>query len=196
MSFKGGNRGPRTVLPTGLDFADLGAEQEVRLKFPIDGPLNAREQEGARQYVALRQALQLGPFSTGSEASEAQLDGISRYSDRYRPKQGVRRLVADHPYATDLFPEELYSVMGVGAAARGKLVAKRQFKADGGLREFAVVEVAGDEADDADDAREEPEEDVDDEFEEDEDNDYNAEQYFDGGSDYGDDDDGDGEAAF
>lgn len=164
-----------------------------------------------------------GPFYTGStlntskeQVSNTAPDGIERYSDKYKKVKKIGRTIEEHPYQLELFPEELYSVMGISSKQKKKLLSLSTFKADGGLTQFAartseedtaqsMLDKLKDMAEDLDsnsanngakeDENEEIEEDMDDDFEEDDDDDYNAEKYFDDGDD---DiaDDGDDEAAF
>lgn len=153
------------------------------------------------------------------DESEGVNDGIKRYSDRFRKKRKIGRSIEEHPYNLQFFPQELYSVMGVDKKKR-KMLAISSYKAESdnldvsGLLQRNEQEKADEmlerlhnmaESLDANgnvinkgDKGEEEEEVIDDEFEEDDDDDYNAERYFNDGDDdeYGDEDNGDDEAAF
>lgn len=153
------------------------------------------------------------------DESEGINDGIKRYSDRFRKKRKIGRSIDEHPYNLEFFPQELYSVMGVDKKKRkmlaissykaqsdnldvsGLLQRNEQDKADEMLeRLHSMAESldANGNVINKDDKAEEEEEAIDDEFEEDDDDDYNAERYFNDGDDdeYGDEDNGDDEAAF
>ena len=144
------------------------------------------------------------------------MDGIERYSDRYLKKRKIGTSIDEHPYHLEVFPRELYNVMGID---KKKLLVISEFnnKDDiftGGKQDenagLSMIEkwkqLAEDEDDDNDEENEKNkengggDEDVDEDFEEeeDDDDDYNAEKYFNDGDDdeYGDEDDMGDEPAF
>nr|CAI6665738.1 ADM_HP1_G0043040.mRNA.1.CDS.1 [Saccharomyces cerevisiae] len=51
-------------------------------------------------------------------------DGIERYSDKYLKKRKIGISIDDHPYNLNLFPNELYNVMGIN---KKKLLAISKF---------------------------------------------------------------------
>lgn len=142
-------------------------------------------------------------------------DGIQRYSDKYLKKRKITTSIDDHPYHLEIFPKELYSVMGIN---KKKLLTISKFsnKDDiftGSIQDekagLSMLEKLKELAEDVDEDDENSEkktttvaatdENIDDEFDdEDEDDDYNAEKYFDDGDDdeYGDQDDYGDEPAF
>lgn len=215
MSYKNKSSG-RVLLPFGLDYLDVLSQGQTTekplLELPVHGPLTQYEQYAAKQTLAFSKLMYDGPFFAGSSQNEdtsSSAEPIQRYSDRYKKVKKVGRSIDEYPYQLELFPEELYSVMGISKKKKKLLLSS--YKQDGGLAQYNVTEA--DEAQsmleklkslaedlDADpsmqqNAEEVEEEDFDDEFEEDDDDDYNAEKYFDGGDDdMG--DDGDDEAAF
>ncbi|CAK7894860.1 DNA-directed RNA polymerase III subunit RPC7 [[Candida] anglica] len=228
MSFRG--RNTRALLPFGLDYADVSGglasqSQDTHLSIPIHGDLSEREENSAKQSIALAQSVADGPFFTGDAtekgASQSSLttnvDGIKRHSDKYKKTKKIGRTIEEHPYELEFFPEELYSVMGISNKQKRKLLSLSSYKADGGLREFGganppeednesmaqsmldklknLAETLDDDKDKEDENADDLEEDFDDEFEEDDDDDYNAEKYFDDGDEDGV-DGGDDEAAF
>ncbi|OBA21122.1 III, C31 subunit of DNA-directed RNA polymerase [Metschnikowia bicuspidata var. bicuspidata NRRL YB-4993] len=216
MSYKNKSAN-RVLLPFGLDYADVlsqGQETEgPTLELPVHGPLSASEELCAKQALALAKLLYDGPFYTGpAEGTSAKPagDSIERYSDRYKKVKKVTRSIDEYPYQLGMFPEELYSVMGITNKKKKLLLSS--YKTDGGFAQLAVQQ-EGESAEamleklkslaedlDADPNAQQNEEDVeeedfDDEFEEEDDDDYNAEKYFDDGDDdMG--DAGDDEAAF
>ncbi|EER36087.1 conserved hypothetical protein [Candida tropicalis MYA-3404] len=241
MSFRGGGRTTqRTILPFGLDYADIiSSTQETekpQLLLPINGDVTEVEQIIAKQSINFSKIMSDGPFFTGNldsinndkksstksttTTTATSSDGIERYSDRYKKVQKIGRTIEEHPYQTQFFPAELYSVMGISNKDKKKILALSKFHSNGGLREFLSNEQienmdeeakvkamqermlnlanAADNDDNKDDAHHsgDEEEDIDDEFEDDDDDDYNAEKYFDDGDDDGGDDGGDDEAAF
>lgn len=235
MSFRGGRSTQRTILPFGLDYADIiSTTQETekpQLLLPINGDSTDVESIIAKQSINFTKLMSEGPFFTGNldsihvhskeetKNSKTAPDGIERYSDRYKKVQKIGRTIEEHPYQTEFFPTELYSVMGISNKEKKKIIPLSKFKSNGGLKEFLSseqVENMDEEekvkamkekmlnminTEDNDDQKEErhsgdEEEDIDDEFEDDDDDDYNAEKYFDDGDDDGGDDGGDDEAAF
>lgn len=224
MSFRGRNTG-KTLLPFGLDYSDVlnngNSAERPQLVLPVHGPLTESEIDASTQSIAFCQLMADGGFYTGSindVTSEKRAhtttndDGIERYSDRYKKVKKIGRTIDQHPYQLELFPEELYSVMGVTGKQKKKLLALSTYKLNGGLKQYGtslndnedpdsitekLKSMADDLADNADDGEDEQddEDDFDDEFEEDDEDDYNAEKYFDDGDDDGGDDGGD-EAAF
>lgn len=225
---KFGNSSARLLLPFGLEHSDVlqGSDygEKPILALPVHGTLTKREEEAAMQNILFAALVADGPFYTGSlNAAKSQslkdteqskldsrvaLDGIPRYSDRYKKPKKLGAAILDHPFHLDFFPSELYSLMGITKKTKRKLLSVSSFKANGGLPEYAsnqsesLVEKLKTMADtldeNADENNENPEdeEEIDDDFDEDEDDDYNAERYFDDGDDdMGDAGDGD-EAAF
>lgn len=213
MSYK--NRsGSRVLLPFGLDYSDVLSPGQTtegpKIELPVHGPLSAYEETCAKQALAVTKLLFNGPFYAGSmdaEAKKSAAETIERYSDKYKTVKKVGRTVDEYPYQLELFPEELYSVMGISNKKKKLLLSS--FQADGGLSQYELPldaetaqlmldklkNLAEDlDAQPAQDEVEE-EEDFDDAFEEDDDDDYNAEKYFDDGDDDMA-DDGDDEAAF
>lgn len=219
-----GFKSTKHKLPYGLDYSDVqsNALDEALIVLPVNGAIRAAEMGPAKQQIAFSRLMAEGLFFTESDPGLAgtkrskrdpeikhptQADGIARYLDRYTKPKRTARTIDDHPFALEMFPQELFSVMGV---SKKKLLAVSKYRDNGGLKEYTVS--GDDEAAamlerlknmaDVEDAKnededEEPEEDVDDEFDDDDDeDDYNAEKYFDDGDDDGG-DDGDGdEAAF
>lgn len=202
----------RVLLPFGLDYSDIqtNATNQAQIALPVNGPLSLAEIAPAQQQIAFTQMMATGQFFTTTATSTkvataypTQEDGIERYLDRYTKARRVARTIDDHPFVVSMFPEELYSVMGV---SKKKLLHLSKYVDNGGLREYLAL--AEDDAavilerlknmaenNDDDDEAEEEEEDVDDEFDDDDDeDDYNAEKYFDDGDEER--DDGGDEAAF
>ena len=240
MSFRGGGRSTqRTILPFGLEYADIiSSTQETekpKLLLPINGEVIEIEQSIAKQTINFSKIMSDGPFFTGNLDSinisekknistTAASDGIERYSDRYKKIQKIGSTIEEHPYQTQFFPTELYSVMGITNKDKKKFLSLSKFHSNGGLREFlsneqienmdeeakvkamkermlSLANAAAADNDDNNNKEEnhhsgDEEEDIDDEFEDDDDDDYNAEKYFDDGDDDGGDDGGDDEAAF
>lgn len=224
MSFRSKNSG-RALLPFGLDYSDVlstdASKEKPTLELPINGSLNTSEISIAKQSIAFSNILLEGPFYTGStidtnpEKKTTSSDGIERYSDKYKKVNKVGRTIEEHPYQLELFPDELYSVMGISNKQKKKLLSLSSFKTDGGLTDFTVNETDESNAQSmleklknmADNLETDPnannkeeveeEDDGEDDFEEDEedDDDYNAEKYFDDGDEEPN-DDGDDEAAF
>lgn len=223
MSFRNRNSG-RALLPFGLDYSDVLStdlsKEKPTLLLPINASLTDSEVSVARQSIAFSNLILDGPFYTGSsittkrQESTTSSDGIERHSDKYKKVKKVGRTIEEYPYHLELFPDELYSVMGVSNKQKKKLLSFSSFKSDGGLKHFKVKEKSDDEIaqarleklkemaetlnSDPTSNKEEDlveEEDIEDEFEDDEDDDYNAEKYFDDGEEEVDDDQDD-EAAF
>lgn len=225
---KFGNSSARLLLPFGLEHSDVLAgsaygEKPV-LALPVHGRLTDREEAAAMQNILFAALVSDGPFYTGTvDAAHSQssnhtqqvtldsrvaLDGIPRYSDRYKKIKKIGATILDHPFHLEFFPSELYSLMGITKKTKRKLLSVSSFKANGGLPEYAssqsdsLVEKLKTMADNLDESVDEnnenpnDDEEVDDDFDEDDDDDYNAERYFDDGDDdMGDAGDGD-EAAF
>ncbi|RCK58823.1 DNA-directed RNA polymerase III subunit RPC7 [Candida viswanathii] len=151
MSFRGGGRQTqRTILPFGLDYADIiSSTQEAekpQLLLPINGDASEVEQIIAKQAINFSKIMSDGPFFTGNLDSiggssdnkngSASADGIERYSDRYKKVQKIGRTIEEHPYQAQFFPAELYSVMGISNKDKKKILALSKFHSNGGLREF------------------------------------------------------------
>lgn len=218
----------RALLPFGLDYSDILStdisKEKPTLLLPINASLTDREVSIAKQSIAFTKLILDGPFYTGSSVatkrpgssleSATASDGIERHSDKYKKVKKVGRTIEEYPYHLELFPDELYSVMGVSNKQKKKLLSFSSFRNDGGLKHFKVKEPSSDELaqgrleklkemaetldSDPNNNKEEEmgeEDDIEDEFEDDEDDDYNAEKYFDDGEDEVDDGDDD-EAAF
>ncbi|CAI5755558.1 unnamed protein product [Candida verbasci] len=157
MSFRGGRSGgsQRTILPFGLDYADILSTSQVtekpQLLLPVNGDITEMEQDIAKQSITFANLMSEGAFYTGDlmdikekEKEKTKLsttyqtndDGIERYSDRYKQTKKIGRTIEEHPYNLEFFPEELYSVMGITNKNKKKLLALSKFKSKGGLREF------------------------------------------------------------
>lgn len=235
MSFRSKNSG-RALLPFGLDYSDVltttSGTDKPEIILPVNGDLTETEASSAKHWINFAKLMSDGPFYTGNidfrettdneqqkavvTATNTAADGIERYSDKYKKVKKIGRTIEEHPYQLELFPEELYSVMGITNKQKKKLLSMSTFESKGGLREFKFNEKTendeanslleklknmADELDNGDENKdaaedEDLEEDMDDEFDEDEDDDYNAEKYFDDGEDDGMDAGGDDEAAF
>ncbi|ODV82161.1 III, C31 subunit of DNA-directed RNA polymerase [Suhomyces tanzawaensis NRRL Y-17324] len=232
MSFRGRGSG-RALLPFGLDYSDVLSSnhetEKAQIILPVNGPLNQEEESEAKQAIAFAKLMADGSFYTGTIYDAANTDdktkvvqkatapdGIERYSDKYKKVKKIGRTIEEHPYQLEVFPEELYSVMGVSKQKK-KLLALSTFKSNGGLREFNLnnpeetedeqaksmlekLRNLAEELDNGDENKDENEEDLeedmDEDFDEDDDDDYNAEKYFDDGDDDVGDAGGDDEAAF
>lgn len=233
-------------LPFGLGYGDVGKNHITEfpsIPLPINGPITNKERSLAVKYINFGKTVKDGPFYTGSmnliidqqennksgkRKSNIILDedntndGIERYSDKYLKKRKIGISIDDHPYNLNLFPNELYNVMGIN---KRKLLAISKFNnADDvftgtGLQDenigLSMLAKLKELAEDVEDASagdgstkgtktgEGDDDDLaDDDFEEDEDeeddDDYNAEKYFNNGDDddYGDEEDPNEEAAF
>ncbi|KAF6005736.1 hypothetical protein HII12_005310 [Brettanomyces bruxellensis] len=215
-------RGPRILLPFGLDYADVEQTAEgEKLKFvlPINGKPTALEDECSKQFLNFTDLMKNGVFYTGTleslKASSKKRhvtyyeggvnDGLSRYSDRFRKKIKIGRSINEHPFILDIFPQELRSVMTRGDKKHGslQLTSKKNIKK---LIEKTKEEKRNEiqerlnnvEGNDSEVDKHSEEEDDDEQFEDDYDDDYNAERYFEDGDDLGgeEEDAGDDEAAF
>lgn len=208
----GGFRKNRVLLPFGLEYTDiqLNGGEEASVALPVNGAPRADEIGPAQQQIAFTRLMEEGAFYTTEAlaATATQPDGIERYQDRYTKTRKVARTIDDHPFAIELFPHELYLVMGV---SKKKLLLVLKYRQNNGLgyrvsnddeaaamleRLKSIADV--DEAKGDDEGEDDEEEDVDDDFDDDDDDedDYNAEKYFDDGDDDGGPDDGGDEAAF
>lgn len=209
------------------------------IPLPVNNPITSRERSLAVTYIKFGRTVRDGPFYTGSMSlavdngeyndssdskitstktkkrhlyeAEGRKDGIERYSDRYLKKRKIGASIDDHPYHLEVFPKELFSVLGINK--KKLLTISKYDNTDniftGGARDESagitllekLKELAEDEDNSGDEnAEEKKEEDLGDEdFEdEDDDDDYNAEKYFNDGDDedYGDEDDYREEPAF
>lgn len=237
----GGGNNPTRSLPFGLGFNDVGVNETTEfpsIPLPVNNPINPRERSLAVTYIKFSQTVKDGPFYTGSLSlavdggaegdnknskrkkqslieEEGHMDGIERYSDRYLKKRKIGTSIDEHPYHLEVFPRELYNVMGID---KKKLLVISEFnnKDDiftGGKQDenagLTMIEkwkqLAEDDDDDNDEENKskengEGDEDVDEDFEEeeDDDDDYNAEKYFNDGDDeeYGDEEEVGDEPAF
>lgn len=234
-------------LPFGLGYGDVGKNHITEfpsIPLPINGPITNKERSLAVKYINFAKTVKDGPFYTGSMNliidqernsksgkrktniildEDDTNDGIERYSDKYLKKRKIGISIDDHPYNLNLFPNELYNVMGIN---KKKLLAISKFNnADNvftgtGLQDenigISMLAKLKELAEDADDATtggattkdtnktgEGDDDDLaDDDFEEDEDeeddDDYNAEKYFNNGDedDYGEEEETNEEAAF
>ncbi|CAI4049797.1 hypothetical protein SKDZ_14G1720 [Saccharomyces kudriavzevii ZP591] len=250
-SYRGGGRGGgnnyMSNLPFGLGYGDVGKNHITEfpsIPLPINGPITNKERSLAVKYINFAKTVKDGPFYTGSMNliidqernsksgkrktniildEDDTNDGIERYSDKYLKKRKIGISIDDHPYNLNLFPNELYNVMGIN---KKKLLAISKFNnADNvftgtGLQDenigISMLAKLKELAEDADDATtggattkdtnktgEGDDDDLaDDDFEEDEDeeddDDYNAEKYFNNGDedDYGEEEETNEEAAF
>lgn len=231
MSFrKGGSSGNSFMknLPFGLGYDDITSNETTefpKIPLPVNNPITSRERSLAVTYINFGKTIRDGPFYTGSMSlavektdngkkkhalvdEEGEKDGIERYSDRYLKKRNIGASIDEHPYHLEIFPKELYNVMGIN---KKKLLTLSRFDNTDNIftggnaqDELSMLEKLKEMAEDEDNEEENREEgragdDVgDDDFDdEDDDDDYNAEKYFDDGDDddYGDDDAGD-EPAF
>lgn len=205
-------------LPFGLGYEDIirnKISERPQIKFPVNHPITSKERALAVACIKYEESVKDGPFYTGSlelsfktsndhKGLHTELlveegginDGLQRYSDRYLKKRKIGISIDEHPFRLELFPQELYSVMGINKRKLLKIASKDQVKDDlftgSGLNEvldeqgISLLEKLKDLAEDVDndqDADKEEdearEEDLDDEFEEDDSDDYNAERYFD-----------------
>lgn len=238
MSFRdrgGGNSFMRN-LPFGLNYEDVKTYDSAdvpSIPLPVNNPISTRERALAINYIKLEQTMRDGPFYTGSISlkvdnsegnsekknkkktmveEEGRKDGIERYSDRFLKKRKIGASIDDHPFQLEVFPKELYSIMGIN---KKKLLSISTFDntdnifTGGSQDESTAMNMleklkALAEDEDEDGQKDEPgrkdDEVVDEDFEDDEDDDddYNAEKYFNDGDDdeYGDEDDYGDEPAF
>lgn len=229
MSFRrGGNQGQNSFLknlPFGLGYNDISSvsnsNEYPTLPLPVNNPVTQREINISVNYINNTDSIKEGPFFTGSslnnvESNEEQHgnlnDGIERYSDKYLKKRKIGVSIDDHPYHLPLFPQELYSVMGIN---KKKLLKLNKFKSinsslfdqktvddKDALLKFEELKGMAEDLDEDEETKktgEAEEEIMDDDYNDDEDDDdYNAEKYFSGGDDdgYGDEDDYGDEPAF
>ncbi|KAH3901362.1 related to DNA-directed RNA polymerase III subunit RPC7 [Saccharomycodes ludwigii] len=242
MSFRrgggGGSRGFQSNLPFGLSYSDVGSykNQEIpTIPLPVNNPITNYEKDISLSYINFQETMKNGPFHTGDVQPESELerlqhdDGIERYSDRYLNKnKNINKSCAsinEHPFQLELFPQELYPVMGIKNKNKILALSKLKSKDDIFFNNEEAANIAGltmleklkELAEDEDELNNNnnnngngnnpkingqddiEEDDEDDDFDEDDDenDDYNGEKYFDNGEDddYGDEDDGD-EPAF
>lgn len=239
----GGGNSFAKSLPFGLGSNDVGVNETTEfpsIALPVNNPTSARERSLAITYIKFSQTVKDGPFYTGSLSlavddsaeensdkntkkkkqalveEEGHMDGIERYSDRYLKKRKIGTSIDDHPYHLEVFPRELYNVMGID---KKKLLVISKFNNNddiftGSKKDenagLSMIEKWKQLAEDDDDENKEEneknkenaegDEDIDEDFEEeeDDDDDYNAEKYFDDGDDdeYGDEEDVGDEPAF
>lgn len=227
-----GSGGGARSLPFGLGYQDIGPNNIAEfpsLSLPVNGNVSSRDRSIALKYIKFNAALRESPFFTGTlEAAEegdnknkkkgkrelvnneGPSDGIARYSDKYLKKRKLGVSIDEHPFHLELFPKDLYAVMGIN---KKKLMTLSKFNNEDdiftgseqdealGLSMLEKYKELAEEVDEKDENKKEEdgtEEPVDDEFDdEDDDDDYNAEKYFSGGDDddIGEDDYGD-EPAF
>ncbi len=207
-------RGPRILLPFGLDYADVEQTAEgEKLKFvlPINGKPTALEDECSKQFLNFTDLMKNGVFYTGTleslKASSKKRhvtyyeggvnDGLSRYSDRFRKKIKIGRSINEHPFILDIFPQELHSVMTRGDKKHGSLqltsyskdskknIKKLIEKTKEEKRKEIQERLNNVEGNDSEVEKHSEEEDDDEQFEDDYDDDYNAERYFEDGDDLG-----------
>lgn len=230
MSFRRGRNEGNTFLknlPFGLAYNDVSGSKNTEfpvIPLPVNNPVTKQERIIAVTYINQTEAIKDGPFYLGdvdnSNTSTTNDDHIERYSDRYLKKRKIGISIDDHPYHLELFPKELYNVMGIN---KKKLVKIRKLNNNTnniftgendeslGLSVLEKLKQLAENVDDDDEEGANGEEnanrradgeisdnDYDEDEEEDDDNDYNAEKYFDDGDDdgYGDDDDNGDEPAF
>lgn len=240
MSFRGGRGGGGggnsflKSLPFGLDYSDVSKYDTTdipSIPLPVNNPISSKDRSLAVRYIKLGQVIRDGPFYTGaislatddSEADgrkgkktlieeEGRKDGIERYSDRFLKKRKIGASIDDHPFHLEVFPKELFNVMGIN---KKKLLSISKFDntdnifTGGAQDENAAMNMleklkalAEDEDDEGgkDEEGGKEEEALDEDFEEDEDDDddYNAEKYFNDGDDdeYGGEEDYGDEPAF
>lgn len=214
-------------LPFGLGYNDIEANETTEfpsIPLPVNNPITPRERSLAVTYIKFGKTIRDGPLYTGSMSlaiekndikkrkhtlidEEGRKDGIERYSDKYLKKRKIGTSIDEHPYHLEIFPKELYSVMGIN---KKKLLTISRFDNTdnvftGGVQdEISMLEKLKEMAefedhDEENGEEEKKDEDLGDEDfdDEDDDDDYNAEKYFDDGDDddYGDEDLGD-EPAF
>lgn len=209
------------------------------IPLPVNNPITSKERSLAVTYIKFGRTVRDGPFYAGSMSlavdnsecneisdsnstnakkkkrhlyeEEGRKDGVERYSDRYLKKRKIGASIDDHPYHLEVFPKELYSVLGIN---KKKLLTiskydntdniftgSTQDESAGITLLEKLKELAEDEDNSGDENAEEKKEDDlgDEDFEdEDDDDDYNAEKYFNDGDDedYGDEDDYREEPAF
>ncbi|QLL32763.1 hypothetical protein HG536_0D02850 [Torulaspora globosa] len=242
MSFRGGRGGGGggnsflKSLPFGLDYSDVSTYDTTdipSIPLPVNNPISSKDRSLAVRYIKLGQVIRDGPFYTGAITlatddtsgetdgrkgkktlieEEGRKDGIERYSDRFLKKRKIGASIDDHPFHLEVFPKELFSVMGIN---KKKLLSISKFDntdnifTGGAQDENAAMNMleklkalAEDEDDEAakDEEGGKEEEAIDEDFEEDEDDDddYNAEKYFNDGDDddYGGEEDYGDEPAF
>ncbi|CCD25623.1 DNA-directed RNA polymerase III subunit C31 NDAI_0F03050 [Naumovozyma dairenensis CBS 421] len=187
--------------------SELQQEHELEDEYEVDqdGKKRKKNKKKSSSSNAMTQELTEDGFN----------DGIERYSDRYLKKRKITTSIDDHPYHLEIFPKELYSVMGIN---KKKLLNINKFsnKDDiftgsiqdekAGLSMLEKLKELAEDVDEDENADQDTKkslvdhEDVeDDEFDDESDNDdYNGEKYFDNGDDddYGDEEDGGDEPAF
>lgn len=243
MSFRGGRGGGGggntflKNLPFGLDYSDVSTYDSAdvpSIPLPVNNPIGPMDRSLAVTYIKLGQVIRDGPFYTGAislamdDASgegegkkgkktlieeEGRKDGIERYSDRFLKKRKIGASIDDHPFHLEVFPKELFNVMGIN---KKKLLSISKFDNTdtiftGGPKDEnaamnmleklkALAEDEDEEGDKDEQNRKDPEEVIDEDFEDDEDDDddYNAEKYFNDGDDddYGGEEDYGDEPAF
>lgn len=135
-------------LPFGLGYGDVGKNHITEfpsIPLPINGPITNKERSLAVKYINFGKTVKDGPFYTGSMSliidqqensksgkrkpniildEDDTNDGIERYSDKYLKKRKIGISIDDHPYNLNLFPNELYNVMGIN---KKKLLAISKF---------------------------------------------------------------------
>ncbi|CAB4252295.1 similar to Saccharomyces cerevisiae YNL151C RPC31 RNA polymerase III subunit C31 [Maudiozyma barnettii] len=235
MSFRRGrpNEGNTFLknLPFGLAYTDVSGSQNTEfpvIPLPVNNPITKKEQITAITYINQTDAIKDGPFYLGSisdstdsndtKTPTTNSDNIERYSDKYLKKRKIGISIDDHPYHLELFPKELYNVMGIN---KKKLVKIRKMNNNKnnvftgtlddetlGLSVLEKLKQLAENVDDEDNNEDEntnrrgdddiSDNDFDEDEDEDDDNDYNGERYFDNGDDdgYGDEDDNGDEPAF
>ncbi|VEU21434.1 DEKNAAC102674 [Brettanomyces naardenensis] len=224
MSFR--RRGPRTLLPFGLDYADVdqsASGERMLYPLPINGRPTIVEDDSAKQFTHFAELMKNGSFYMGTleslnhtdkKKSASYLeggvnDGLTRYSDKFRTKIKVGRSIRDHPFILEFFPDELHNVMVPKDKKTRSLQLTHYSKGDkqdiGKLIKLSEVEKKKQiqerlDTVDGNEAESDTnvEEDEDEEFEDDYDDDYNAERYFEDGDDLGGEEEegGNDEAAF
>lgn len=162
MSFR--DRGQLTILPFGLDWADIQQNATETLEFPV--PVNGKptriETECFQQFSNLTEFMKDSSFYTGNLKSIAQdelqngrhkkssivyleggvNDGLKRYSDKYRKKIKIGKSITDHPFILRFFPEELHSVMSSKSGKKSLNVSKYKHGLKMGMNIDKIIKTA------------------------------------------------------
>lgn len=137
MSFRrggGGNSNPMHSLPFGLGYNDVVGQNDSletpTIALPVNSPISLQERSLAVSYIKFLEILKDNPFfdesiipyqSEGDNNEKRKNrsddmineDGIKRFSDKYIKKRKIANSIDNYPYNFNIFPNELYSVMGL-----------------------------------------------------------------------------------
>lgn len=148
MSFRGGgNRGGNNSfnIPLGIAYQDILSQSQLhnsevpKLSLPVNNSIiTQRETLVASYCMAHLNYVKDSVFNLGDVPKKGsnlvELDNsneIERYGDKYlkhKKSLGGVESLEDHPFHKDLFPEELFNVMGVN---KKKALHLKRFKRDG-----------------------------------------------------------------